>query len=51
MANMVSRQMARNPDKYFVTAIGGWAGSAKAAGDTRDYVGSDWLANGLSDIY
>ena len=51
MANMVSRQMARNPEKYFTTAIGGWAGSAKAAGDKRDYVGSSWLAEGLSDIY
>ena len=51
MANMVSRQMARNPEKYFTTAIGGWAGSAKAAGDKRDYVGADWMARGLSGIY
>lgn len=51
MANMVSRQMARNPEKYFTTAVGGWAGSAKAAGDKREYVGADWMARGLSGIY
>jgi len=51
MANMVSRQMARNPEKYFTTAIGGWAGSAKASQDKTDYVGANWLVRGLSDIY
>jgi len=51
MANMVGRQMARNPEKYFTTVIGGWAGSAKAAGDNRDYVGAEWLSRGLSGIY
>jgi hypothetical protein len=51
MANMVSRQMARNPEKYFITAVGGWAGSAKAAGDSRSYVGADWIARGLEGIY
>ena len=51
MANMVSRQMARNPEKYFVTAVGGFAGAAKAGGDKRDYVGADWMARGLSGLY
>lgn len=51
MANMVSRQMARNPEKYFITATGGWAGAASRGGDKQDYVGADWIARGLQGIY
>jgi len=52
MANMVSRQIARNPERYFITAIGGFAGGAtRPAGDGKDYVGSSWLSNSLNGIY
>jgi hypothetical protein len=51
MANMASRTMARNPEKYFQTAIGGWAGSPNKAQDKIDYVGADWIARGLQGIY
>ena len=51
MANMVSRQMARNPEKYFQTAFGGWAGVPKMSNEKRDYTGADWIARGLQGIY
>lgn len=50
MANMVSRQMARNPEKHFVTSVGGFAAGVKSDNE-QDYIGPSWLANGLSNIY
>jgi hypothetical protein len=52
MANMVSRQMARNPEKYFITSVGGFAGAPTVQGtDKGDYVGADWIARGLNGVY
>lgn len=51
MANMASRMMMRYPEKYFTTAIGGWAGTPKQAQEKSDYVGADWIARGLQGIY
>jgi hypothetical protein len=51
MANMASRQLARNPDQYFVTAVGGFAGPSTRSGEKRDYVGASWIAQGLQGIY
>ena len=52
MANMVSRQLARNPDKFFVTETGGFAGNFKnLGGNNKDYIGSSWLSDGLNGIY
>jgi hypothetical protein len=51
MANMASRQLARNPEKYFVTDVGGFAGSPKIPGNQKDYVGADWMVRGLQGLY
>ncbi len=50
MANMLSRQMARNPLIQFETTEGGFAAkSTNVAG--RDYIGSAWLSNAFNGIY
>ena len=52
MANMVSRQIARNPEKYFITAIGGFATGDKLSHDNeKTYIGPAWLSEGLTGIY
>jgi hypothetical protein len=50
MANMSSRQLARNPQQYFITAVGGFATSVKPEGE-KDYIGSSWISEGLNGIY
>jgi hypothetical protein len=51
MANMVSRQMARNPEKKFVTETGGFSTSQKVTVAGKPYVGPEWLVRGLTGIY
>ena len=50
MANMVSRQIARNPLITFATTDGGFAKKVNSGGG-KDYIGSAWLSNALNDIY
>ena len=52
MANMLSRQLARNPDQFFVTTTGGFAYSSKLqSANEKDYVGPSWLTEGLRGVY
>jgi len=51
IANMVSRQLARNPDRPFITETGGFASTFKTVGSDKDYVGASWLANALVGVY
>jgi hypothetical protein len=51
MANMVSRQLARNPEKHFVTETGGFSTGYKIDSGGKPYVGPDWLVKGLTGIY
>jgi hypothetical protein len=50
MANMVSRQLSRNPIVTFSPSEGGFARTFKGESG-KDYVGSAWLANALNGIY
>jgi hypothetical protein len=50
MANMVSRQLARNPEMSFITETGGFAAKTKGTSG-KDYVGPAWLASGLTGVY
>ena len=52
MANMVSRQLARNPAQSFSSTMGGFASAFKnQPADTKDYVGPAWLTDALRGIY
>jgi hypothetical protein len=52
MANMVSRQLARNPELFFQTEIGGFAGRGKYdSGNDRMYIGASWICDRLDGIY
>lgn len=51
MANMVSRQLIRNPERYFVTTTGGFANRYVANDGSKAYIGPTWITSNLDGIY